>query len=56
MEVARQLRAIDRSSSFGNARVVRQIFEKAVTNQARRIRNVSLPTRAVLMTLEASDI
>lgn len=45
-----------RDRGFGNARFVRNLFERAVTNQAMRLVNVPNPTDAVLTALEAADI
>jgi hypothetical protein len=40
---------------FGNARGVRNIFEKMVMNQANRLVEIEEPTREQLMTLTGED-
>lgn len=45
-----------RTKSFGNAREVRNIFEKAVTKQASRIAGIESPTDKELVTFEADDL
>ncbi len=43
-------------SHFGNGRYVRNLFEKAVRNQAMRLRRVSVYDRDTLQAIEESDI
>jgi hypothetical protein len=50
------LAAMPRGRGFGNARVVRNLFEAAVGHQAERLAAVADPTDAELSTLEAADI
>ncbi|HNL07087.1 MAG TPA: hypothetical protein PKH93_05890, partial [Chitinophagales bacterium] len=45
-----------RTPTFGNARVVRNIFEECVERQANRIVNVEPLTKEILMTLDEPDI
>jgi hypothetical protein len=45
-----------RGPSFGNARVVRNLFEGAVARHASRLADVAAPTREQLTTLEPDDI
>ncbi|MGI9043079.1 MAG: hypothetical protein ACR2GK_03010 [Gemmatimonadaceae bacterium] len=44
-----------RTGNFGNARLVRNLFERSLTSQANRLVNSS-PSRDDLCTLTASDI
>ena len=41
---------------FGNARGIRNLFEKIVTNQANRLVELKEPTREQLMTITAQDV
>jgi Holliday junction resolvasome RuvABC ATP-dependent DNA helicase subunit len=50
------LKAQPRDKGFGNARFMRNLFERAVSNQAGRIVGVDKPTDDQLTTLEAADI
>jgi Cdc6-like AAA superfamily ATPase len=50
------LKAQARDKGFGNARFMRNLFERAVSNQAGRIVGVEKPTDEQLTTLEAADI
>jgi energy-coupling factor transporter ATP-binding protein EcfA2 len=50
------LRDQSRDKGFGNARFMRNLFERAVSNQAGRIIGIEKPTDDQLTTLEASDI
>lgn len=50
------LAAQPRGPSFGNARLVRNAFEQAITTQASRLVELSQPTDDQLMTLEAPDL
>jgi Holliday junction resolvasome RuvABC ATP-dependent DNA helicase subunit len=50
------LQAQPRDKGFGNARFMRNLFERAVSNQAGRIVGVDKPTDDQLTTLEAADI
>ena len=50
------LAAQDRSKGFGNARVVRNLFEHAVANHATRVVDVADPTDEQLTLLVAADI
>jgi SpoVK/Ycf46/Vps4 family AAA+-type ATPase len=50
------LAAQPRDRGFGNARFVRNVFEKAVGRQASRLVGVTAPTDAQLTTLEADDL
>ena len=45
-----------KSAAFANARDVRNIFERALTNQANRLATVAKPSKAELMALEPDDI
>jgi hypothetical protein len=45
-----------KDEAFGNARYVRNLFERAVVNQANRVSRVSNVTDSMLATLEATDI
>ena len=45
-----------RDAHFGNARAVRTLFERALARQADRLAAHAAPTRADLVTLEASDL
>jgi SpoVK/Ycf46/Vps4 family AAA+-type ATPase/TM2 domain-containing membrane protein YozV len=45
-----------RSKSFGNARFVRNIFEKTIEQQANRIAKLSTLTKENLTTIEAEDV
>jgi Holliday junction resolvasome RuvABC ATP-dependent DNA helicase subunit len=45
-----------RGPSFGNARLVRNVFEQAIMNQASRIVELARPTDEQLVTLVASDL
>lgn len=45
-----------RNKTFGNARVVRNIFEQCIANQANRIIQLNEITKELLMTLEDADI
>ena len=44
------------SASFANARDVRNIFERALTQHANRLARVAQPTKAELMSLEPDDL
>ena len=46
----------DRDENFGNARDVRNIFERSVANQANRLAALEAPTREDLMTFTKADI
>jgi AAA lid domain/ATPase family associated with various cellular activities (AAA) len=50
------LAAMPRGRGFGNARVVRNLFEAAVGHQAERLAAVAAPTDEELTTLVAADI
>ena len=51
------LAAHDRGEGFGNARFVRNLFERAVANQALRLDSAgAVPTDEQLTTIEAADI
>ncbi|MDE6615508.1 MAG: hypothetical protein K2K35_03000, partial [Lachnospiraceae bacterium] len=41
---------------FGNARGIRNMFEKIVTNQANRLVQIGTPTKEQLMTIVAQDV
>lgn len=43
-------------NNFGNARGIRNLFEKLVTNQANRLVTIKEPTREQLMTIVADDV
>lgn len=45
-----------RDKRFGNGRFVRNIFEKAIQNQADRLAALSNPSKADLMTIHAEDL
>ena len=46
----------DRDENFGNARDVRNIFERSVANQANRLAAMEAPTKEDLMTFLKEDI
>ena len=46
----------DRDENFGNARDVRNIFERSVSNQANRLAAMEAPTKDDLMTFKKEDI
>lgn len=46
----------NRDENFGNARDVRNIFERAVANQANRVASMEAPTKEDLMQLTKDDI
>ncbi len=46
----------ERDENFGNARDVRNIFERAIANQANRLASMEAPTKEDLMTLTKADI
>lgn len=46
----------ERDKRFGNGRLVRNIFEKAIQNQADRIVAISNPSEADLLTIHAEDL
>ena len=46
----------ERDKRFGNGRFVRNIFEKAIQNQADRIVAISNPSKADLVTIHAEDL
>jgi stage V sporulation protein K len=46
----------NRDEHFGNARLVRNLFEHVQQEQANRMSSVPEPTRDELLTIEASDI
>ncbi|MBK9181046.1 MAG: AAA family ATPase [Acidimicrobiales bacterium] len=50
------LDAAPRGKGFGNARLVRNLFEAAVARQARRLVGVEAPTDEQLVTLVADDV
>jgi hypothetical protein len=41
---------------FGNARLVRNLFEKTIENQSNRIASLEKLTRELLTTIEVDDI
>ena len=45
-----------RDESFGNARVVRNIFERCIQNQANRLVGISELTNELLQTIEEGDV
>lgn len=45
-----------KDDSFGNARVVRNLFEKCIQNQANRLVSVNELTNELLQTIESNDI
>jgi len=45
-----------RDEAFGNARVVRNIFERCIQNQANRIVHLAELTQVILQTIEDTDI
>ena len=55
---ARTLQALydHRDENFGNARDVRNLFEKAVARQADRVARLAQPTREELMALTQEDL
>jgi len=59
IETARSLlraRYADRGPHFSNARLVRNIFERAMVRQSDRLATVAEPTKEMLTTLEADDL
>ena len=46
----------NRGEHFGNARVVRNLFEHVQQEQANRLSSMVEPTRDKLLTIEAADI
>ncbi len=56
LAVRRVLAAQPRGRGFGNARLVRNLFERAVANQATRLVHLDEPTEEQLTTLIAADI
>ena len=46
----------NRDENFGNAREVRNVFEKAIARQADRVAETENPTREDLMTLTVEDL
>ena len=46
----------NRDENFGNARDVRNVFEKAIARQADRVAEMETPTREDLMTLTVEDL
>ena len=46
----------NRGQHFGNARVVRNLFEQAQQEHANRLSCIAEPTRSELLTIEAADI
>lgn len=48
--------AARKSSSFANAREVRNLFERSLSRHANRLAAVARPSREELMTLEAADL
>jgi hypothetical protein len=46
----------NRDQHFGNARVVRNLFEHVQQEQANRLASVAEPTHEELLTIEAADI
>ena len=49
-------REVSKSSDFGNGRYVRNLFEKAVRNQAVRLENIENLTKEHLVTIEEDDV
>lgn len=47
---------IERNRTFGNGRFARNLFEKAIENQANRIAELSFLDRNLLLTIEADDL
>jgi hypothetical protein len=47
---------VQRNKSFGNARLVRNMFEKTIERQANRIAKLAVITKDKLATIEAEDI
>ncbi|MCI9080537.1 MAG: AAA family ATPase [Lachnospiraceae bacterium] len=56
--VQAQLGSMEREEweDFGNARGIRNMFEKIVTNQANRLVQIGTPTKEQLMTIVAQDV
>ena len=46
----------ERDENFGNARDVRNLFERAVARQADRVAGLTSPTREQLMELTTADL
>ena len=46
----------ERDENFGNARDVRNVFEKAIARQADRVAALEAPDRETLMALTADDL
>lgn len=56
--VSEQLAAMEKEDweDFGNARGIRNMFERIVTNQANRLVQSGMPTKEQLMTITAQDV
>ncbi len=56
--VLKQLGSMEQEEweDFGNARGIRNMFEKIVTNQANRLVQIGTPTKEQLMTIVAQDV
>jgi len=50
------LATVPRDRGFGNARLVRNVFEAAVARQASRLVRIAAPTDDELVTLTAADV
>lgn len=48
--------AAKNESHFGNGRFVRNLYEKTLLNQAKRLQSATILTKEVLITVEATDI
>lgn len=46
----------NRKANFGNGRDVRNIFEKIVTNQSKKVARLASPTNEQIITIEADDL
>ena len=46
----------NRSEDFGNGREVRNLFEKIVTNQSKRVATIACPTKKDLMEIKMEDL
>lgn len=51
-----QTEVLHKDKNFGNARFVRNLFEKTIENQAARLSRTNEPTRNELLTIEACDV
>jgi len=55
-QLVESIKNTSRAASFGNAREIRNFFEKAVANQANRMATIMNPTKATLEKIELADL